>query len=120
MAIMPVVDHQTDKDQKPRKSRSRGPKGSGPGNVSKMVMDRVKDAETLRGGIVELRHLAAAGLGERLAPVLGEAEALPDHASSLELVCRRVLAGKERLLATDREYRGRVVRRLRQRRACES
>ncbi len=39
---------------------------------------------------------------------------------SLELVCRRVLAAKERLLAADREYRGRVVRRLRQRRACES
>ena len=72
MAIMTIVDHQPGNDQKPRRGRSRRPKGSGPGKLSKMVMDRVKDAETLRGAIVELRHLAAAGLGERLGPFLGE------------------------------------------------
>ncbi len=102
-----------------RKGLSRRPKGTGPGQRSKMVADRIEDALTLQAAIDHYRQEIAAGFGEWLAPVLAEGEALPDHAFSLELVGRRVIAAMEQLDRADVAYGDAAARRAYWRIQCE-
>ncbi|MCP3960405.1 MAG: hypothetical protein GY719_21380 [bacterium] len=72
---------------------------------SKLVTDRIDDAETLRGSIDAKRGETAARLGAKLAPVLAAGEEQPNFELTLELVVRTVEVALERLQDADRRYR---------------
>lgn len=86
---------------------------------SKMVTDRIKDTRDLVAAIKGFKAEAAAGLAERMTPVLRDGESVPDHALSLELAGRSLeLALDELLEAEDRYQRLRADYYL-LRKACE-
>ncbi len=101
------------------KGLSRRPRGTGPGNWSKMVSDRIEDALTLAGAIHHFQYKIADGFDDWLSPVLRDGERLPDHAFSLELVRRRVLVAADELHEADVACGGAASRRVHQQRRCE-
>ncbi|MCP3957497.1 MAG: hypothetical protein GY719_06560 [bacterium] len=102
----------------------RGRRGSGdwpnrPGGRSKRVSDRSKDVYALCASIERRKAGAAAGMGSRFEGVLREGEVLPDHALSLDLAGRSLLAALDGLMAAEDRYCGGGVARGQHRGECE-
>jgi len=102
-------------------SGSRRPKGRKQRRAlhSKMIQDRLTDAEVLETSISKLKDQVRKGFAERLAPVVGEGEVVPDHAFMLELVARSVRAAKTSLREAEDHYCRETVWLKAHRRECE-